>query len=263
MMKEEFEALTNFAVMPNEYSDIEKRYTSKAFGNCDKTEFCRLWLEGGGIKEILQSRKDGNIELPFIKRYTNTELMNIAVEKAKKVGEYEKAEKILDYFLPEESKTVKLTDYEFDFHAIADFGGSEGIYLDCWLKGEFDNSENNSCKMGTFKTLNDDLESMKTMAELGGILNFYLSRFVNQNINCFTPDEELKQQAMYKAARQLDAYLLSEQYQELLEKGKNGNLSAEENAALQAELEKIEKLLPHSEIYSAAETLDMEQGAEM
>ena len=179
MMKEEFEALTHFAVMPNEYSDIEKRYTSKAFGNCDKAEFCRLWLEGGGIKGILQSRKDGNIELPFIKRYTNTELMNIAVEKIKQAGEYKKAEMILDYFLPESYKTVKLTNYEFDFHAIADFGGSEGIYLDCWLKGEFDSSGSDYCKMGTFKTLNDDLESMKIMAELGGILNFYLSQFVN------------------------------------------------------------------------------------
>jgi hypothetical protein len=245
MMKEEFEALTNFAVTPNEYKDIEAKYMDNASGSRDKTGFCKLWVENGGIKDILQARNDGNIELPPIKRYTNTELMNIAVEKAKQSGEYGKAEKILDYFLPEEYKITKLTDYEFDFHAIADFGGSEGIYLDCWLKGKFDGSGSDYCKMGTFKTLRDDLEGMKIMAELGGILNYFLSSFVNQNIKCFTPDEELKQQAMYEAARQLDSYLLSERYQTLWDKGKNGNLTAGESAALQAEIEEIERKLPN------------------
>lgn len=267
MMKEEFEALTNFAVTPNEYRDIETKYTRSIFGSHDKTDFCRLWIESGGIKEVLQARKDGKIELPFVRRYTNTELMNIAVEKAKQGGEYEKAEKILDYFLPEEYKVVKLTNYEFDFHAIADFGGSEGIYLDCWLKGEFDSSGSDYCKMGTFKTLRDDLEGMKIMAELGGILNYFLSRFVNQNINCFTPDGELKQQAMYEAARQLDSYLLSEKYQALLDKGKNGNLTAGESAALRAEIEEIERMLPNRGNYEPISDREGEteadQGVEM
>jgi len=267
MMKEEFEALTNFPVMPNEYRDIEAKYTRNLFGNCDKTEFCKLWVENGGIKDVLQARKDGKIELPFVRRYTNTELMNIVVEKAKESGEYEKAGKILDYFLPEKYKVTKLTDYEFDFHAIADFGGSEGIYLDCWLKGDCDSSGNDYCKMGTFKTLNDDLESMKIMAELGGILNFCLSRFVNQNIKCFTPDEGLKQQAMYEAARQLDSYLLSEKYQELLDKGKSGNLTAEESAALQSEIEEIERKLPNRGKYEPTPDreveLEADQGEEM
>jgi len=141
--------------------------------------------------------------------------------------------------------------------------GSEGIYLDCYLKGKFDNSGNDFCKMGTFKTLNDDLEGMRVMAELGGILNYYLSQFVNQNIKSFMPDEELKQQAMYVAARQLDSYLMSDKYQELLEKGKNDNLTADENIALQTAVENIETLLPHIGIHDTPEILESEQGVEM
>lgn len=263
MMKEEFEVRTNFTVTPNEYKDIEKKYTNDTFGRCDKDEFCRLWVKNGGIKEILQARKDGNIELPHIKRYTNMELMELIVDKVKKAGDYEKAEGILDYFLPEKYKVVRLTNYEFAFQGIADFGGSEGIYLDCWLKGEFDGSGDDRCKMGTFKTLSDDLESMKIMAELGGILNFHLSRFVNQNINCFTPDEELKRQAMNKAARQLESCLLQEKYQELLEKGKDGNLTAEENEALLAQMRSIEKSLPYIAAPDAVKTEELEQGEEI
>jgi|GEM_PF-1310463 len=263
MMKKEFEALTNFAVTPGEYEDIEKKYMSRAFGACDKTEFSSLWLKNSGIKEILQSRKDGKVEIPFVKRYTNKELMEITVKKIKETGDYGKAEKILDYFSPEDYKIIKLTDYNFCFCGMADFGGSEGIYLDCYLKGKFDKSGDDYCKMGTFKTLNDDLESMKIMAELGGILNFYLSQFVNKNIKSFMPDVELKQQAMYVAARQLDSYLVSEEYQELLEKGKKGNLSADENTALQAAVENIEALLPHTGIHDITEAPESEQGVEM
>lgn len=260
MMREEFETRTNFTVTPNEYKDIEKKYAKDTFGRCDKDEFCRLWLKNGGIKEILQSRKDGNIEIPFVKRYTNKELMEKIVEIITKAGEYKKAEAILDYFLPEKHQVVKLTDYEFDFQGVADFGGSEGIYLDCWLKWKYDNFY---CKMGTFKTLRDDLEGMKIMAELGGILNFYLSRFVNQNINCFTPDEELKRQAMSRAAHQLDLYLLMEKYQGLLEKGKDGNLSAEENEALLAQMRSIEKSLPYIAVPDTVKTEELEQGEEI
>lgn len=259
MMKEEFEARANFEVMPNEYMDIEKKYADGAFGNCDKDEFCKLWVENGGIKEVLQARKDGNIELPHVKRYTNTELMKLVVEKVKQAGDYTKAEGILDYFLPEKYNTVRLTNYEFDFHAIADFGGSEGIYLDCALKGKFDNSGNDCCMMGTFKTLKDDLESMKIMAELGGILYFHLTSFVNQNLNSITPDEELKWLAMHEAERQLDSYLLSERYERLLEKGKSGDLTADESENLLKQIKEIEELLPQSDAQTADESLDTEQ----
>jgi len=77
------------------------------------------------------------------------------------------------------------------------------------------------------------------------------------------PDVELKQQAMYVASRQLDSSLVSEEYQELLEKGKNSNLSVDENVALQAAVENMEALLPHTETHDISEALESEQGVEM
>ena len=88
------------------------------------------------------------------------------------------------------------------FHAIADFGGSEGIYLDCYLQGMFDDTNNRRCQMGTFKTLKTDLESMKTMAELGGILNYFLTEFVNKNIDRFMPDAARKIRAIQKLEKE-------------------------------------------------------------
>jgi hypothetical protein len=127
-----------------------------------------------------------------MKRMTNKELMDKAVALAKAAGEYQKAEAILDYYLPENYTVLPLTNYEFDFQAVADYGGSEGIFLDCFIKGKFDDSEKRSLKMGTFKTLETDLNAMKTMAELGGILNHFLSGYVNSRIRRFTSDELLE-----------------------------------------------------------------------
>jgi hypothetical protein len=263
MMMEEFEARTGFAVTPNEYRAIEKKYADEVFGRCDKDEFCRLWVGRGGIKEILQARKDGNVELPHIKRYTNKELMELIVEKVGKTDDYKKAEAILDYFLPEKFSVVRLTNYEFDFHALADFGGSEGIYLDCWLAGSFDDTDETRCKMGTFKTLRDDLEGMKIMAELGGILNYHLSRFVNQNINSFSPEKELRQFAMHRAAQELDRYLLFEKYQVLLGKGKRGDLTLAESEILLRQIREIEKTLPTAAVQGDSEHEELEQGEEI
>ena len=73
-----------------------------------------------------------------IKRDTNEDLMNNVYELVKKHHCYDKAEKIMDYFLPETYKTMELTDYKFDFYANVQFGLSEGIYIDCSIRGSFD-----------------------------------------------------------------------------------------------------------------------------
>jgi hypothetical protein len=61
--------------------------------------------------------------------------------------------------------------------------------------------------MATFKTLKTDKESMKTMAELGGILNHYLTEFVNQNIRDFTPSAELKHDEIRRAKNEYSVWL--------------------------------------------------------
>lgn len=111
-------------------------------------------------------------------------------------GDFAKAEAILDYYLPCEHETggkegVKLTAYEFDFVPILNYG-SEGIYIDCYLKGKFDESGRSSLHVGTLKTLRRDLETEKIMGELCGVLHYYESEYVNKNLRRYTPDKELE-----------------------------------------------------------------------
>lgn len=128
-----------------------------------------------------------------IVRDTNADLMNHTLELVKESGNYDKAEPIMDYYLAEKWEVKELTNYEFDFLAAVNFGSSEGIYLDCWLKGNFDENhkdEREIISCGTFKTLRDDLEAMKVMGELAGSLTYYASQYVNREIDRYTPLKE-------------------------------------------------------------------------
>ena len=87
---------------------------------------------------------------------------------------------------------VKLTAYEFSFDASVNYGGSEGIYIDCYLTGKFDESGRFVLPIGTIKTLKRDLEAAKIMGELCGVLTYYASQYVNQNLLRYTPEKELK-----------------------------------------------------------------------
>lgn len=128
---------------------------------------------------------------PKIKRDTNADMMNATHALVVENGCYEKAGAIMDYFLPAHFDLQELTDYEFDFVAVVNFGGSEGIYIDCYISGEFDNtgkSKRLSC--GTYKTLSDDLEAMQIMGELAGSLTYYNNKYVNKELDRYTPDKE-------------------------------------------------------------------------
>ena len=131
-----------------------------------------------------------------IKRDTNEDLMNNVYELVKKNHCYDKAEKIMDYFLPERHETQELTDYEFDFDANVQFGTNEGIYIDCNIKGHFDENapadKIQTLHCGTFKTLNTSLEDMRIMGELAGSLVFFAREYVNENIEKYTPRKEGK-----------------------------------------------------------------------
>ena len=90
-----------------------------------------------------------------------------------------------------------------EIFCITDYGGSEGIYLDCSLMGKFDDSGRHSLYVGSLKTLYTDLDACKIMGELSGALMYYASCYVNQNIHRYTPDSELlreKQRMEEKAA---------------------------------------------------------------
>lgn len=107
-------------------------------------ERARLWLE----------RNFPPKSHTEVYRDTGGSLFCSVVRMAKEHGDFEKAAAILDYVLPNEherdaDKQVKLTAYEFDFAAVVNFGGSEGIYLDCYLRGKFDESGRYQLNVGT------------------------------------------------------------------------------------------------------------------
>ena len=148
-------------------------------------EAARLWLE-----------KNFPPEKPTeVLRDTGGSLFSSVVRMAKANGDFENAGIILDYYLPCEHESgiregVELTAYEFDFVPIVNYG-CEGIYIDCYLKGKFDESGRSSLHVGTLKTLKRDLESAKIMGELCGTLMHHASGYVDQNLRRYTPDQEL------------------------------------------------------------------------
>lgn len=140
-----------------------------------------------------------------IKRDTNTELMNKVFELVKENGCYEKAGAIMDYFLAESYTVQELSNYEFDFIAKVNFGGSEGIYIDCYIEGLFDErttaSKPQRLRCGTFKTLSENLEAMQIMGELTGSLTYYAHKYVNQEIDRYTPTAEREAEERRRAER--------------------------------------------------------------
>lgn len=132
-------------------------------------------------------------------RDTGGDLFSTVVRMARAAGDFDKADAILDYILPREDEPeiyegVKLTAYEFDFLATPNFGGSEGIYVDCYLRGKFDKSGRFSLHVGTLKTLDTSLEACKIMGELCGVLMHYANQYVNRNLHRYTPDKVLKEE---------------------------------------------------------------------
>lgn len=192
----------------------DKKYNDSYYGDCkersefykrrdDRTQFQRskefLELLNDWDREAARLWLEKNFppEKPTeVFRDTGGSLFSTVVRLAKANGDFDKAGAILDYHLPCEHETgmkegVKLTAYEFDFVPMLNYG-SEGIYIDCYLMGKFDESGRFSLHVGTIKTLKRDLEAEKIMGELCGVLHYYENRYVNQNLRRYTPDQELK-----------------------------------------------------------------------
>lgn len=166
------------------------------FHNFDRPQV-RHWLEQ---RHPIQEHE-------HVLRDTDGELFCKVIQLARENGDMKRVEPILDYILPSETEDsiherVELTRYEFDFIPIVNFGGSEGIYVDCYLKGVFDESKRSSLNVGTLKTLGTSLEDCKAMAELCGALMYHASRYVNENLRRFTPEAELKEEARRKKAKE-------------------------------------------------------------
>lgn len=130
----------------------------------------------------------------MIKRDTNKDLMENVFRMTKESGSYDKAEQIMDYYLPEQYKIRELKNYEFDFIARVQFGSSEGIYISCYLEGDFGQDkeeEGNRLKCGTFKTLGVGLEDMRIMGDLAGALTYFARVYIDQELERYIPEKEL------------------------------------------------------------------------
>lgn len=119
----------------------------------------------------------------IIKRDTPADLFNQVLRLVKKNGHYDKVKAIMDYVLPINYRGRELTNYEFDFIAKVNWGGSEGIYLDCYIEGSFDDSNVKRLPVGIFKTLDTDITAFKIMGELAGAMTYYARVYVNSNFN--------------------------------------------------------------------------------
>lgn len=123
-----------------------------------------------------------------IKRDTPGILFQNVLRLVKEHGHYAEAEPIIDYTLADRNER-KLTNYGFDFRAVVSPGSSEGIYIDCYLEGEFDRSAFTRCNAGTIKTLREDVDAYRIMGALAGYLTIYARKYVNENLDRFEPDK--------------------------------------------------------------------------
>ena len=148
------------------------------FNDWDR-EQVRLWLE-----------KDFPPEKPTeVFRDTGGSLFSGVIRLAKENGDLDRAEAILDYYLPSEKSP--LTSYTFAFVPTVNYG-CEGIYIDCYLKGKFDESGRSSLHVGTLKTLRTDLVAAKIMGELCGALMHHAGEYLFMNLERYMTDEQLE-----------------------------------------------------------------------
>ena len=140
------------------------------------------------------------------RRDRKSTLLEAILERARADGSVSEIEPILDYYLPNPNEhsysdqDTYLTDYRFDIVPTIMFGSSEGVYVDVYLEGEFDGSDCRRTSIATFKTLDTSLDACRKMGELCGILMYHGSRYINQNIHRYTPQEELEAEYARKKA---------------------------------------------------------------
>ena len=125
-------------------------------------------------------------------RMTGGQLFDAVMARARENGDLARFDAINEYVLAEDCEKGKLCSYGFDLLPAVDFGGSEGIYIDCSLQGKFDESGRKSLHIGTIKTLDTGLDACKAMGELCGALLYHESRFVNENLYLFDSAESIE-----------------------------------------------------------------------
>ena len=167
----------------------------KEFRDHGSAENCKGYLED-----------DPNLQVQ-IQRDTRESLMKGIHQMAVDNGHFQSVEAILDHFSPDTYDTPRETTCDdFNFVAEVQFGGSEGIYLDCYAEGRIQpECEKKRWHIGTYKTLETSLSAMQTLGALGGTLTYYASEYLWKNGERFLSDRELRIKALQNRRKEKEA----------------------------------------------------------
>ena len=136
------------------------------------------FVDGIGFKKIIAENE------------TNVSYFHKLMKLIKENGHYSEAEKIIEYVIVQDRDVRTLTSYEFDLVSHLCWGSNEGIYIDCYLEGKFDDTASKKLKVATIKSLETSIQAFKTMGELTGALTYYGRTYVNEHINMFEKKEK-------------------------------------------------------------------------
>ena len=89
-----------------------------------------------------------------------------------------------------------------EIFCITDYGGSEGIYLDCYAVGRIrPDGPQKDWHLGTYKTLETSLTAMQTLGALGGALTYYAREYIWKNNTLFLSEQELRARKLKETQR--------------------------------------------------------------
>ena len=166
-----------------------------SFAGYTTAENCKAYL-----------RDDPGLKIK-VKRDTREMLMKGSHQKVVDNGQFQSAEAILDYFSPDTYDSPKeITCDDFDVVTEVQFGGSEGIYLDCYAEGRIQpECEKKRWHLGTYKTLETSLSAMQTLGALGGALTYFASEYLWENGERFLSNRDLRIRALQKRQKEEEA----------------------------------------------------------
>ena len=158
----------------------------RQFNGSSSAETCKEYLEDDPRVKVV------------ITRETRETLMRGIHQMAVASGHYAKTEAILDYFLPDTlGSPAEVNCDDFMFVTKVGFGGSEGIYLDCYAEGKIQtDGEKGIWHLGTYKTLDTSLSAMQILGEWGGTLTYFASKYLWEHSDRFLSDRELRARAI-------------------------------------------------------------------
>lgn len=102
------------------------------------------------------------------------ELMQTLHSQVVESGSYEGMEDLIDYFWAK-GAGAEVTDM-MDFEAVVNYGGNEGIYLDCRLVFRSIEGAKTAIHCGSYKTLSTHLEAAQMMGKLAGSLTYFFRK---------------------------------------------------------------------------------------